>query len=431
VCHRREGCTLSISLRPPTKQMTKIIVPVVDSENLSVATTHAIVAVRVLVGSSPGNVPSRVVVQGRPVELSPRVKKWYSLPLTNEEVAIGVRSGFVTLGIGPPSDPTSNSGIDAVEVYVKDRKELRPWLEKYYYKDFPMNESDLGQSSNVTAVVRDVDDPSSQGFRLGAKALACFCELSPESVKNMDEDQRRCVQSIVEETACTPDTQVTQVISDFLRHLEPNDRLRGSLFDESILRGWMRALIDLKTNLPESPWAGPEGRTRWTAVRRFLLRCLAAVSKIARDRPMVYLRCMDALEITSSTGSIALQVLRYVCDACRMGLPCIEMIDGASGIVSLCLTEAAIRLNTERGRHLAGLNDVCTLLDVCTPDLAQSACDALSGFCCRAGNSEEDEANLFRMLQGARLVAYQCDSCGLCPMKDVRYSCLEEAFDIE
>jgi hypothetical protein len=426
---------MSIALRPPSENTAKTKTPsAAGNEFENLAITHAIVAVRILVGSTPGNIPSRVIVQGRPIELSPGVKKWYSLPLTNEEIVLGVRSGFVTLGIGPPSDVNSNSGIDAVEVYARDRKDLSPWIPKFYFAsgNDGKNEPDKGQAAIFDKSTRHVDDPSSRGLLLGAKALASFCVLSPESVEHMDMDQRRCIQSIVEETAHTPDAGVIQVIQELLCRLEPDDGLRGLLFDESVLQGWMRALVDVRMALPESPWVGAEGKARWTAVRRFLVNCLGTVSRIARVRPMIYLRCMDVFEITNaSAGSIGLQVLQYVFDACRMSLPCIELIDGPSGIVSLCLTEAVIRLNTERGRHLTGFDDIKTLLEICTPDLIRSACDALSGFCRRAGNADEDEANIFRTLQGARLVAYQCDSCGVCPMTDVRYTCLEESFDIE
>lgn len=431
VCQRREGCTLCISLRPSRVQGKPIKAPL-GTECESLATTHAIVAFRVLVGSSLGNVPSRITVQGRPVELSPRVKKWYSLPLTNEEIVMGIRSGFITLGIGPPSDAGTHSGIDAVEVYARERKDVSPWIEKFY---FDCEGDGLNQSFNASTLVastKQADNPSSNGLLLGARALASFCELSPELMGQMDEEQKRCVQAIVEETAYTPDMAVSQAMHELIRRLEPDAGLRGSIFDESLLRGWMRSLVDVGMALPPSPWEGEDGKARWTVMRRFLLNCLGTVSQIARDQPMIYLRCMDVFEIKNpSVDSVALQMLRYVCEACRLSLPCLDVIDGASGIVSLCLTEAAIKLNTERTQHLAGFDDVMALLDADTPDLSRKVCDALSGFCRRSGDSEEEEANIFRTLQGARLVAYQCDSCGLCPMKDVRYTCLEDSFDIE
>ena len=437
VCNRREGCALSISLRPPSEHVTKSKTSLDAAngrENLS--TAHAIVAVRVLVGSNLGNIPTTIIVQGRPVELSPRVKKWYSLPLTNEEIILGIRCGFVTLGIGPASDPTIDSVVDAVEVYARERKDISPWIQKFYFGSLSDENKQSGsaQSSLVATSKRHVDNASSCGLLLGAKALASFFEVSPDSVRHMEKEQRRRVHSIVEETAYTQDAAVSQAIHDLICRLESHDVDRGSLFDESILRGWLKALVDVRMALPKSPWEGADGKTRWTAMRRFLVKCLEAVSKIARDRPMIYLRCMDVFAITNpSVGSIALQVVRYVCDACRLSLPCLDILDGANGALSLCLTEAAtgIRLNTERGRRLAGFDDIMALVKVGTPDFTRSVCQAISGFCQRAGDPEQDESNIFRTLQAARLVAYQCDSCGLCPVKDVRYTCLEESFDIE
>ena len=437
VCNRLEGCALSISLRSLSEHATKSKTSSDAANGLeNLSTTHAIVAVRVLVGSNLGNVPSTVIVQGRPVKLSPRVKKWYSLPLTNEEIVLGIRCGFITLGIGPSSDPTNNSVLDSVEVYARERKDISPWIKRFYFASRVDDNKQLGcaPSSLVAPSKWQVDETSSRGLLLGAKALASFCELSPDSVGHMDKEQRRRVQSIVEETAYTQDTAVSQAIRDLICRLEPHDVDRGSLFDESLLRGWLKALVDVRKTLPKSPWEGADGKTRWTTVRRFLLNCLEAVSKIARDRPMIYLRCMDVFAITNpSVGSIALQVLRYVYDACQLSLPCLDILDGPNGVISLCLTEAAtgVRLNTERGRHLAGFDDIMAFVVVGTPDLARSVCQAISGFCKRAGNPEEDESSIFRTLQAARLVAYQCDSCGLCPVKEVRYTCLEESFDIE
>lgn len=396
--------------------------------------SRVIVALRVLVGSTLTNVPSKLVVQGRPVELRPRMKKWYSLPLTNEEIVFGARNGFITLGIGPPMESTSNSGVDAVEVYAKKRDNLGPWMKKGYFSSSLNPSKETIQKIPSTAPTMSSADDSLRHDRLvlGANALTSFCELSPEAASAIDEEQRGRIQSIVEETAYTSDARISDAIGSLICRLEPNAGLRGSLYDESILRGWMRALLDVRKSLPEAPLSGIEGKSRWSSLRSFLSSCVAAVAQIARDRPMIYLRCTEnLLEMNASAGSIALQVLRYVLEACRWSLPCSGLLEGPSGIISLCLIEAAIRLNTERGRHLAGFSDIRTLLEVSTNDQARLVCSALSGFCRRAGQSDEAEANLFVMLQGARLVAYQCDSCGLCPMKEVRYTCLEESFDIE
>jgi hypothetical protein len=83
--------------------------------------------------------------------VSQGIKKWYSIQLTAEEIAISLRNGFIVLGIGPvrmsycrkysvdtfltltfcqPNDDYQNAFVDAVEVYATDRDTVAKWLPK-------------------------------------------------------------------------------------------------------------------------------------------------------------------------------------------------------------------------------------------------------------------------------------------------------------
>ena len=62
-----------------------------------------------------------------------------------------------------------------------------------------------------------------------------------------------------------------------------------------------------------------------------------------------------------------------------------------------------------------------------------STCEAISTFF-QDNESEQNKSSipdLFVQLEAARRVGYQCDSCGICPMKKVRYTILEEDYGME
>jgi hypothetical protein len=100
---RRDGCTLIISLIQEAKSSTS---PAIDFQvgDLPPAESsrHVLAALRVLLGStSTDRIPRYLYIEGRQVEVSPGIKKWYSIQLTAEEIAISLRNGFIVLGIGP------------------------------------------------------------------------------------------------------------------------------------------------------------------------------------------------------------------------------------------------------------------------------------------------------------------------------------------
>ena len=53
------------------------------------------------------------------------LRRWYDIPLTDEEILLGVRLGCVCVGIGPSFDTSSSPPcVDAVEVYGKKREDI-------------------------------------------------------------------------------------------------------------------------------------------------------------------------------------------------------------------------------------------------------------------------------------------------------------------
>jgi hypothetical protein len=100
---RRDGCTLIISLIPETKSLSSQAIDFqVGDLPTAESSRHVLAALRVLLGStSTDRIPRYLYIEGRQIEVSPGTKKWYSIQLTAEEIAISLRNGFIVLGIGP------------------------------------------------------------------------------------------------------------------------------------------------------------------------------------------------------------------------------------------------------------------------------------------------------------------------------------------
>lgn len=154
ICPRRDGCTLTIALRPKSNG-TEGTTRAAGSRSQALSLPKAphgdmvIAALRILVGSTSSYIPSKIYVQGRPVDLTPRVKKWYSLPLTDEEIALSIRNGILSVGIGQAFDSSSNIVVDSVEVYAAERSSIETWLPKSYRRAPHL------ETSSSTSIITD------------------------------------------------------------------------------------------------------------------------------------------------------------------------------------------------------------------------------------------------------------------------------------
>jgi hypothetical protein len=123
----RDGCTISVSLIDHV-DVSKLAVDEMDSPVAKKGENRfeelVVVALRILVGSTTTDcVPSKLFIQGRPVAIS-REKRWHDLPLTLEEVIVAVRSGVISIGVGPAVDSGNNPLIDSMEVYAIEKRKI-------------------------------------------------------------------------------------------------------------------------------------------------------------------------------------------------------------------------------------------------------------------------------------------------------------------
>ena len=415
----REGCTLTITLRKSSEGLGKFVY---DENKLIIA------AVRVLVGSTSNCIPSKIYIQGRPIDLVPRVKKWYSLPLTKEEIALAVRNGFMSLAIGPSFDTSNNAVIDSIEVFAMERSHLESSLPKSYFSSKEEIQSELKQRLSRVSIRNG--NVFSNGLSLSTNALIYFCDLV--KVKpNFTNDGRKLLQQLIQETALERDKNISDCAQGLLKRLEPDERSRHSLQDESLLFACSKALTQAKEMVDDSRNSNLEPVA-------FLLReCLETATKIARERPMNYLRSMgNIVEANAASTSLASDASDIILDGLNSSAHYEELISGRAGIIELSLIEMAIEHNTvaPQSKQSVNFNIIRNFLESNDANVVKCCCDSIALFCKDHGKNDTNANNasdLFTMLQHARLVAYQCDSCALFPIKEIRYTLLEDEHDIE
>ena len=427
MCPKREGCMLTVSLKQkrgdPADATSK------SGETRPQPRTGGLViaAIRILVGStSPDCIPSKIVIEGRPVDLTPGIKKWYSLPLTEEEIALSIRNEMVSVGIGPSFESSHNPLVDSVEVYAAERSTIEEWLPQTYFtaRNEPKvveNRPEIAERDNST----DVHE-STNGLVLSAAALTHLCKLLGGYGASMTDSKREFLKQLVQETTLDRTRKVRKCVGSLLVHLEPDVRTRKLFYDESTLLGCMKVLSqshEWKVSVDGGDVSTLN--SKWKAVKVVLQECLKSAAVIARERPMNYLQ---------TSGSIAVDSSKLIIEGLRHSTHYEDLIGGPGGIVDLALTEMAIELNTDtpQSKQFAKFDVIRSLLESNVPSVVERCCEAVSAFCRKHGRGtlgENSSNDLFTLLQSARLVAYQCDSCTVM-IEKIRYT-LEGDHDID
>lgn len=420
VCTHREGCFLRIAITSLKGEKLSQLRSQDKKEPHGLGSNLAIAAIRVLVGSALDCMPSKIYVQGRPVEVTPRVKRWYNVPLTNEEIAMGLRMGFVSLWIGPTFDLVNSPVFDAVEVFAIDINSLEKVIPRTYFS--------TATATNVDASLlrSDGDEVASSNLVMIVRALTSLCRLMGPSVQISD-TAKKLLQQIIQMTALYPEIQLRQSLQDFLACVEPDLISRWSFQDECLLVGCTRSLEDLKVFMKSNPSEDLKPmNTSWKSIRFILQDCLKISSTIARERPINYLQSMGNLLENSVSGSIAVEAAKLIVEGLKRSNSYEDLIGGPEGILALSLTETAIDLNSDasKSQNFAQFGNIRAFLDDTRASVVEKSCDAISSFFRDHGDDESinTSQDLFVQLEAARLVVYQCDSCSICPMKEVRYT---------
>lgn len=434
VCPNRSGCTITVSLRD--KEATSIpssdVLP--TDKGPSASGSLVIAAIRILVGSSFAGIPSRVVVQGRPLDLTPRVKKWYCVPLTKDEIALGVRSGFVSVGIERPFDSSSSIVIDAIEVYGLQRELLEEWLPKSYIYN-PSTTRKASGALHEQAIDGHQSNESSSLLH-SCQALSHLCEISGGR-KNALADEWGFLRELVEETALDSSNLVRDSVQNLLKNFEPDDQSRSSFLDECILSGCSRTVSRSKNASESFAMEGDddghaEKNYQQKAIGSLIRDSLQVALRIANERPINYLKTMtNVIERDLASASLAVEASEVLISEFAEVEEFQDIINGSEGVIELSLIELAIELNTitdsTHGKQFASFKTVQNFLELGNADFVKRTCDAISKFCSKHGKAERessDHQGLFSLILLAR-VAYQCDGCATCPIKKIRYTLLD------
>eukprot|EP00934_Nitzschia_sp_Nitz4_P001486 Nitzschia sp. Nitz4//scaffold80_size88189//52173//65261//NITZ4_005091-RA/size88189-snap-gene-0.2-mRNA-1//1//CDS//3329558642//1486//frame0 len=422
-CQADKGCTIAISIRPvttPSKTGSK------SSQETTAESVikHTICGLRILFGSSSKSSPARIMVQGRPIDIVPNSKKWYSILLTDEEITVGLRSGVVTFTIVPEPLSTCEVAVDSIEVYAVGRDDAGVKVKRAF---FDRSDRTNGVPRLDDSVLDNVSSGDSRMLSLALKAAGKYCTTAKRS--DIALSQLQLLRNLVQATALSADPELTDAVRELVNVSLSDAPQRNVLYMENILRGCLNMLIEVQGTTGKHFLDVSSSPSSWNGLRKVLHDCLRKVVAFACENPMDYLH---AVELVSSEGSrepLGVGCSRLIFSALRRCLPCDDLLQSPSGIIDLCLAEIAIKHSTGSGKVLATFDVLRKFLEGETP-CNEMTCRAIGDFCERHGRTDVT-SSLFSQLQERSLVAYQCDSCGVCPMKVERFTILDDSFDID
>jgi len=426
VSPKQEGCCMTIQF-PQGEDTSR-------SKSDDKSSSFVISAIRVLVGSSPNVTPSNIVVQGRSIEITPKLKRWYNIPLTDEEIARGMRSGLISLWIGPSFDHTNAPVIDSVEVFASERKAIEKSLPTSYY-------TPTSASTSIDTLQKDKGpsdtEVASDGLLLGVVATTDMCELMGPSIQVSD-TAKGLLRELIQLTTVHPEKKLGKSSESLSSCLASNSRAKWSFRDENMLIGCLRSLDECNALLAESSkYINDDfivtNDMKWNTIRMVLKDCLKVSTLIARERPTNYLQSMGNMQENNlKSASIAIEASNLILKGLKSSNGFEELVGGNGGIVTLSLTEMAIVVymdDSTSTKDFIQTSKIREFLDIANV----STCEAISSFFqdSKIEQNKNKIPDLFVRMEAARRVAYQCDSCDICPMKKVRYTILEEDYGMD
>ena len=469
------GCTLTVSLNNPQvdgeekhgstdgPNVTDSISRTsrkVKSSSRSETNGLVIVAVRILLGSTTTDyLPKSVTVMGRPVKLAQGVKRWYDLPLTDEEVMLGVRSGFVSIGIGPSFDSSNSPLVDAVEVYTLRRDDmpfLSPTFNSTKKVDAIEDPSECQQDVTTEFVVTD-EERFRKSLDLSMLSVMHMSQVLGEGVEP-SQANRKTMGRLIQVTALDSGGrgEVRKHVMELLGEVESDPRERQLLIDEGTLFGVMEAIKDIQQvlekasetkNCPtdhehlekldvERPLLSP---AVLTDVLSTLKRCLESSLDIVMERPENYRNSVQKMVAEGvSNASIAVESKR-VLDLSEMQSADFSL--SAANLTKLAVLEKLIESGQSSSSSCevkyADFNLILDLLRSSNKDVVEHVCSAIIDAVGNAGKINETQGQSLQKPSDSIAppiasppIAYQCDSCQTFPITGLRYT-LEGGHDID
>ena len=331
----REGCTLTVFFR------NKGVLDETGEDGPSKSATLAVVAVRILLGSTLKEcLPRELTVMGRPIVVTKRMKRWYNIPLTDEEIILGVRNGFVSIGIGASFESNKNSPlVDAIEVYAQERKKM-PHL-------FPpvLEKGDLVSSKENVASLFPDRETSRNALGLSILALTHICYLVDKSLDRSSDGNLQTLLRLIQVTALDSNGQkdVREKVIELLAEIDKNDDSRQMLIDERKILGIsdMLRCIDFKdfqtASLGEHRLINSGQPLK--EILSVLNDCMSTAISIVENRPDNYKNSIGKLILSGNIkSSLALQCKRSIDHL----IPYINVSGAVSNLMRLALFETMV-----------------------------------------------------------------------------------------
>lgn len=337
-----------------------------------------IVALRILLGSSPDTTPTEVSVFDRKFVVAKERQRWLSIILSPHEIATVARVGFISVEIGPTvREKSSPPAVDGLEVYVDNagtsdsalpfclsmaREDI--WRHRHPFHDM------------FLFLLKSLRD-------LKMKALASKASKAEKSL----------IRKAVEATALSSDLELGGVINSMIASIEGDQRSRFAFQDKAILKACFLFLSRCKNRLDNLH--GEKQSAEWIALNPLLRSCFQAASDIARNRPHNFLQIAD-----ESSGEIR-SIASDASDLTVAPLTDCPTNDSlVTDLVDMLLLELAVVRGSPRGRF-GSFDGLRKLLSSPNNRIVGLTCAAISKFC--------QNNDLFSAQKMA--VEYVCDSC--------------------
>lgn len=487
----REGCTFTLSLgkcrsRKYSKDESKKKKRS-DYECESNMAKYVIVAVRVLVGSAASeSLPRQITLMGRPIKLVQGAKRWYDLPLTDEEICLAVRSGFVCMNISSCYDIANTPCVDAIEAYVLERSQIKflnslsmdsPPSAKYFVSPCPRSLIGLNVGNE-----KDSKTQNSKSYTMLIVAMKCMTnlftllrehKLSQHVGGFKGSATRKALQSLLQVAIFSPSSdEIRLQVHHALEQIEPDDFNRQVIIDESVLVGIEEALTCIKEEFNEdvldidvgSNSSSVQLNDRTHLILSLLCKCIELSLPVARDRSRTYVRILmkNSANDAAPACTIASQI-REVLKSVPLTFSEIPLSDRwtvppsikqdfslgnaldrkyeevLSLLVELSVFEMAAGMRQQQRRaekkalKFADFSLISELFHSQGQQVVKHCCysiakveEALTRFADDAFVAREGSCNQ----EYQNPIAYQCDGCELFPITSIRYTLDLEDIDL-
>ena len=361
---------------------------------------------------------------GRQIELVQGKKKWYSVHLTSTEIAISVRNGYVTVSFGPAFDTSSSPALDAIEVFAVNREDLGKWLPTRL--ETIVSPGFFQASIDIFSGERKSKETSLLSVSL--EAFMRFSRLFPQN-KQMTQAERVLLQELVKEFAMSDSEQIFDAVDVILASHQLDDESRLAFRDKAVLERCSAFLSSCQQEFCSGSLLDEHFDIWWQSIGPRLWTCFRAAVRIAKFRPISYFQSVYPNMV--SPGVIANSFIPECFNRATSNLNLVSLF------VELALVEIAVASSSgadksQRAR-LGNFDGLRGLLLSHNQYVVALASDTISKFCKRyevPSFLEESDCDLFAAQQ--MVAYYRCDRCELFPIKDVRYSLLDDShpFDL-